>query len=177
MNDITNIGTRLGRAHAAAQIVSRLRQKIIDIKTVTSRLKPKSVFCVEWLDPLYASGHWVPEMIEIAGGHDPLGSKHTTARKRSWNEVATADPEILILIPCGFSFKKIQAEVGLLNQLPIWSELRAVRANQVWIADGPAFFNQSGPRVISHGIPLLANIIHPEIYGAPDPTAAMRLIG
>jgi iron complex transport system substrate-binding protein len=176
LTDIIRIGTCLDRSEVAASIVTRLQQKITEIKTVTSCLKPKKVFCVEWLDPLYASGHWVPEMINIAGGHDPLGSNNSSADKRSWEDVASADPDILVLIPCGFSYEKISAELHLLYQLPVWSELRAVCTNQVWIADGPSFFNQSGPRVISQGIPLLASIIHPEIFGTPTPSSASRWI-
>jgi len=173
--DIEHIGAVLGRTRRAQELAGSLRRVMTDIRNRTASLRPKTVFCVEWLDPLYASGHWVPQMIEIAGGREVLGSSGTTARKISWDDVASADPEVMILIPCGFSFEKIRSEIGGLEHLPAWNKLTAVRSGNVWIADGPSYFNQSGPRVISGGIPLLAQILHPDAFGRPDRAQAISI--
>jgi iron complex transport system substrate-binding protein len=172
--DIETIGSALGATPPAQALTARLRRTMSDIHSRTQSLPSKSVFCVEWLDPLYASGHWVPEMIDIAGGRELLGSRGTTARKLSWESVASADPEFIILIPCGFSFEKIRSELSLLEQMPLWGSLKAARSGNVWIADGPSHFNQSGPRVISEGIPLLAQILHPNVFGQPNQAQAVK---
>jgi len=173
--EILTVGEILGKKTKAQNLVLKLKKKMKDIKNKTNKLKPKKVFCVEWLSPLFASGHWVPEMVELAGGIEVLGRTEKPSRKISWDKVIDSNPDILILMPCGFTFDKTLSEGSSLTSLPFWEKLTAVKNNQVWVVDGPSYFNQSGPRVIENGIEILAKIIHPDKFGVPSKEEAIKL--
>jgi iron complex transport system substrate-binding protein len=176
LGDIRRVGDFLGASRPAAGLIKALRQTMVKVATATAGLTPKTVFCVEWLTPLFATGHWVPEMVELAGGRDIIAAPGQTSAQVRWSDVAAGDPEVLILMPCGFPRAKTLAELKDLQRLPEWPHLRAVRTGQVWIVDGPAYFSQSGPRVISEGITLLAQILHPTLFGSPPPTKTQKLM-
>jgi iron complex transport system substrate-binding protein len=125
-----------------------------------------SVLFVEWLDPLMPGGHWVPEQIALAGGRSvPLGpGAHSTPRH--WADLRDLAPEVVVLGPCGFTPEQTRAELGTLTGLPGWAGLPAVRSGQVWVVDGPAYFNRPGPRVVD-GAEILAAVL----AGRPHPGA------
>ena len=173
--DILSLGKQLNKKNQAYEIVNRLKKKIVNIKRKWHAQIPKTVFCLEWLDPLYACGHWIPEMVEIAGGMDPLSFPEKYSRKISWESVITQDPEILILMPCSFSIEKTRKELFHIAHLSFWENLKAVKTNHVWIVDGSSYFNQSGIRTIENGIEILAKIIHPEIFGKPTRKEALHV--
>jgi iron complex transport system substrate-binding protein len=107
-----------------------------------------------------ATGHWVPEMVELAGGIEVLGRAGGPSRYVTWEEIAEAAPEVLILMPCGFPIERTRRELPLLTGQSWWRKLPAVRDHRVYLVNGPAYFNRAGPRLID-GIELLAGLLHP----------------
>ena len=146
-----------------AGCLARLEQLKRSIPPQSERLR---VFCLEWLNPPMASGHWVPEMVACAGGREVLGRAGQPSRYVTWEEIASAAPEVVVLMPCGFPIERTRREVSLLTAQPAWSALPAVRTGRVYLVDGPAYFNRSGPRLID-GIELLAGLFHPDRCGSP----------
>jgi iron complex transport system substrate-binding protein len=151
----------IASAHHRLQIIAGL---------VRNQPRPR-VLLLEWTDPYYCCGHWVPEMIEIAGGEDALGCKGADSRRIPWSEIASWSPEILIVSPCGFGAEKAVELTKLLLRQPGWSELPAIRQQRVFAVDANAYFARPGPRVVD-GAELLAHLIHPEICPWNGPTRA-----
>jgi len=176
LSDIERIGVSAGRKVEADGLVRRLKRRIERVREQASRLDlgPR-VACLEWLDPLYSAGHWVPEMVELAGGADGLGRKGEPSKEIGWDTVRAFKPEVVILMPCGFDIERTLKEYSLLHQLNGWSELPAAKTGRVYAVNGSAYFNRSGPRLID-GLEILAQIIHPEQFPwAASPEAARRL--
>ena len=159
--DLRELADFLGKD--ARPLEKKLRARVAAVLRKTRRLPKRRVFCMEWVDPVYASGHWVPEMVEMAGGVDPLGVQGKDSRRIEWAEVVAAAPEVLILMPCGYSREQTLRELPKAVSRPGWSELPAVRAGEVWHADGPAYFNGGGTRLVD-GLEILAEILHPDRF-------------
>jgi len=115
---------------------------------------------MEWLDPVYASGHWMPEMVEIAGGFDALAGKGADSVRISWDKVLEWAPEVLVIAPCGFNLQQVIPLAPRLLSYPGWSDLPAVRDGRVYAVDASSYFARPGPRVVE-GTALLAHLIHP----------------
>jgi len=164
LGDITRVGKATGKTGEATTLVSHLRGRIEVVKEQTSRsdLRPR-VACLEWLDPIYSAGHWVPEMVELAGGTDGLGKMGQPSQKTDWGNITEYEPEVLVLMPCGFSVERTLTELDLLVRLSGWKELPAVREGRLFVVNGHAYFSRSGPRLIE-GLEILAQILHPEIF-------------
>jgi iron complex transport system substrate-binding protein len=105
------------------------------------------VIHLEWLDPPFFSGHWNPELIELGGGQEVLGRAGQPSRRGSWDEVAEADPDVLLVAPCGFGLDRIEVDLAMVEDRPTWRRLRAVRNGRVTVADGSAYFSRPGPRL------------------------------
>ena len=163
LEEIRLVGESTDRKEAAEQLVHQLTERIERVRRlVAGRPRPR-VFCMEWLKPPMASGHWVPEQVEIAGGEEVLGQAGKPSRYVTWDEIAAAKPEVLILMPCGFPIERTRRELSVVTSEPAWQELPAVRDGRVYLVNGPAFFNRSGPRLVD-GIELLAGLLHPEVW-------------
>lgn len=164
LEDILRVGRAIGKEKEAVLRVKSLefRVKNVQIKTAKIKNKPK-VFCMEWLDPPYNGGHWVPEQVEIAGGKDDLSVKGIDSVRLIWQKIVNYNPEVLILMPCGFSIQRTKKELFVLTSRSEWKRLKAVQNDQVYLVNGPAYFNNSGPRAFK-GIELLASIFHPDIF-------------
>ena len=134
------------------------------------------VFCVEWFDPVFASGHWVPEMVGIAGGEDSLGQAGRDSRKIPWEQVVAYDPQVLVLMPCGFDVGRTAEDVHLLSKNEGWRSIAAVKAGAVYATDGSAYFSRPGPRLVD-GLELLSRIVHPEVFGDEMPPERARRVG
>ncbi len=162
LEDIRLVGEATGRQMEAKQLIGACRQRITQVQRCLRDLtvRPR-VFCLEWLKPPMASGHWVPEMVELAGGLEVLGRCGEPSRYVTNEEIIAAAPEVLILMPCGFPMARTQAELSVVRAQPWWDEIPAVRHGAVYVVNGPAYFNRSGPRLID-GIELLAGILHPD---------------
>ncbi len=128
---------------------------------------------MEWLDPVYCSGHWVPEMVHIAGGVDHLSRPGSDSVRVSWDEVLELDPEVLVITPCGYDLPGVIEESQRLLQYPSWSNLAAVRNNQVFAVDANSYFARPGPRVVD-GTELLAHLIHPNVFTWEGPAKAYQ---
>jgi iron complex transport system substrate-binding protein len=153
------VGDALGVPDVAAERIAALRSRIEEVRRrVAGRPRPR-VVALEWLDPVWPAGHWVPEQIELAGGVPLLASagEHTSAVE--WARVVEARPDVLVLLPCGFPPERTRAELHLLTRRPEWTDLPAVRRGAVWVLDGPAYFNRPGPRVV-RGAEILAQVLH-----------------
>lgn len=153
------VGDALHIPDVAARRIDGLRARLDEVRRrVGERPRPR-VAAIEWLDPVWPAGHWVPEQIELAGGEPLLASagEHTTAV--DWDRVVDARPDVLVLLPCGFPPERTSAELHLLTARPGWDELPAVRSGAVWVLDGPAYFNRPGPRVV-RGAEVLAHVLH-----------------
>lgn len=174
-DDIARVGAFLEAEAEARQLVSRLQAGLKRLRARTASLPIRRVFCVEWLDPLFAAGHWIPEMVALAGGRDVIARAGHRSATTTWAQVARQDPEILVIMPCGFPIEKTLSEIGSLTGLPEWRSLQAVTSRQVWLVSGPDAFSQSGPRLISHGVPLLAKLFHPQVFGRPTADEAVLL--
>jgi iron complex transport system substrate-binding protein len=150
------------------------RLKQIETLALQAAVRPR-VFCMEWLDPLYCSGHWVPEMVRIAGGIDQLSKQGSDSIRVSWQEVFNWAPEILILMPCGNHLEQVMDVAPKLCSLPRWDEVPAARNGKVYAVDASSYFARPGPRVIQ-GTELLAHLIHPEFFNWEGPANAFRRI-
>jgi iron complex transport system substrate-binding protein len=118
------------------------------------------VATIEWIDPLMAAGNWMPELVEMAGGHNLFGTAGAHSPWLTWDELRRADPDILIVLPCGYDMDKTEQEMPPLTTRPDWPALRAVRTGQVFITDGNQYFNRPGPRLVE-SLEILAEILHP----------------
>ncbi len=175
LEDIITVGAACGAEERASTLVASLRKRIESVRVTSVGLARKRVFCVEWYDPLFAPGHWVPEMVEIAGGFEVAGMAGERSRRASWDDIVARDPEVLVLIPCGFGVERAVRDAHLLTRLPGWGGLSAVRTGQVYAADGSSYYSRPGPRLVD-GLELLSRIIHPEAFGSELPSgSALRL--
>jgi len=160
--NLREIGNATGRAGEAESLIAGLRRQLdlIGRAAATGGERPR-VFCMEWLDPVYCSGHWVPEMVRWAGGVDALGRAGSDSVRIAWSDVLDYAPEIIVVAPCGYDLERsVCAAEDLLPSFPGWRDLPAVRSSRVFAVDANAYFARPGPRVID-GIKLLAHLIHP----------------
>jgi len=150
-------------AHAGEALVSGLRSRMAAIADRTRRLDPVSIACLEWIDPVFNMGNWGPELVARAGGRNLLGRTGEHSSATTWEQVIEADPEVLLVAPCGFGIERTLREMNLLAERPGWRNLKAVRSGRVAVADGNRYFNRSGPSVVE-SIEILAEILHPEEF-------------
>ncbi len=173
--DIERIGEAIGRTEEASTLVAQLRGRLEAVLLqVAHAEKHPRVACIEWLDPLFAAGHWVPEMVAYAGGVDVLGTPGSPSAQVTWEQVQVAQPEVLIIMPCGFSIARTRQELDRLTTRPEWTNLPAVKHGAVFLVDAPAYFNRPGPRLVD-GIEILASCFHPSLPQAAGPDAVQRL--
>jgi iron complex transport system substrate-binding protein len=170
--DLRELGEALGRS--ARTLEAKLRRRIDRVRRRTRTLPRCRVFCMEWIEPVFASGHWVPEMVEMAGGTDVLGQKGKESRRIEWQAVLDAAPEKLILMPCGLSRERTLQELPALKGRAGWEDLPAARSGEVYLADGPSYFNGAGPRLVD-GLEILAEILHPELISRRRRKGYLRL--
>jgi iron complex transport system substrate-binding protein len=173
LDDIRRVGEAAGKRKKAESLVACLQSRIDGVAAVaTSAAERPTTFCLEWADPLYVSGHWVPEMVGLAGGTDGLGMKGKPSIAIEWDRVVRYAPDVVILMPCGFDVERTVRELPLLTRLAGWSDLPAVKRGRVYAVNGSAYFNRSGPRLVD-GLELLAKILHPELFlgSIPDEMA------
>ncbi len=163
LDNIRTVGEATKREERASELTSQLQTRIDQVASRAENLADHPrVVCLEWLDPLFLAGHWVPEMVELAGA-ETLGDVGEPSAEIDWATICHYNPDILILMPCGFHPRRAFRELFLLAEREGWSELRAVKNGGVYIVDGSAYFNRPGPRVVI-GLEALATIIHPRHF-------------
>jgi iron complex transport system substrate-binding protein len=162
--NIRQVGAATGCSQQAAALIEDGRAELNKIAAITRtvRYRPQ-VFCMEWLDPVYCCGHWVPEMVRIAGGRDELGREGADSARLAWADVLRCEPEILILMPCGFDLEETIAHAQGVSAYPRWTDIPAVRLGRVYAVNANAYFARPGPRVVD-GTRLLAHLIHPDLF-------------
>ena len=170
--NIRDLGQATGRSKQAEKLIEEGRSRLEKIEAATRSLayRPR-VFCLEWIDPVYCSGHWVPEMVRIAGGNDELGREGTDSIRIAWNDVLSWSPEVLIIMPCGFNLDKVVEQAPQLFNYAGWRDLPAVRSGRVFAVDANSYFARPGPRIVD-GTELLAHLIHPEVVSWDAPSKA-----
>jgi iron complex transport system substrate-binding protein len=163
-NDITAVADALGVPEAGADLLERLHERVDIIKHKLKFIENKpTVACIEWLQPLMISGNWVPELVEIAGGIPVLASNGKHSPYVKWEDIQTADPDIIVLMPCGFGMDRTLKEVNILLEQPGFTDLKAVKNNRLYLTDGNQYFNRPGPRIVD-SIEILAEIINPKQF-------------
>lgn len=175
-DNLCELGQLTGRSSGAHKIIQSARVRIRRTTELVRHAPKPRVLCLEWTDPYYCCGHWVPEMVEIAGGEDALGRKGTDSARITWSEIAAWSPEVLIVSPCGFGTERAVELTRQLLQQPGWREIPAVRDHRVFAVDANAYFARPGPRVVD-GVELLAHLLHPELcpwLGSVDAFSPVR---
>jgi iron complex transport system substrate-binding protein len=175
-DNVHELGKATQRSTQAIDLIDSSRARLDKLRAVTTALSHRPrVFCMEWLDPVYATGHWVPELASLAGGEDRLGRNGANSVRVSWQEIADWAPEILVIMPCGYNLQQTMKQVwsvfgpyGASSSSSLFFELPAVRAGRVFAVDANAYFARPGPRVVE-GAELLAHLFHPGLFPvAPD---------
>ena len=175
-DNVRELGAATGRAQEAEELIAAGRARLEKIAAVTRRLSHRPrVFCMEWLDPIYSSGHWMPEMVRIAGGVDELARAGADSVRLPWDDVVKYAPEVLIITPCGFNLAKVVEFAPQLYDYPGWVNLPAVREGRVYAVDANSYFARPGPRVVE-GTELLAHLIHPDLFSWGVPVGAYQRI-
>ncbi len=167
-NTIATVGAMTEAEDAAVDLVESLRERLSAVESKVQARRDAGgrsprVVGLEWLDPPFASGHWVPEQIRRAGGWELLGSDGDVSRQTTWDAVAEVDPEMLMLLPCGYHLAETQAAWARTRRPAGYGEMTAVRRGQVFALDGSAYFSRPGPRIVD-GIELLAEIFDPGAF-------------
>ena len=177
-DNIKTVGELCGIKEKAETVVTDLQNRLDkiqeQIQTPNSKLQTPSVFMLEWLEPPFAPGHWVPEQVKIAGGVPLMGEAGKKSVTTDYQKIFDEQPEILVLIPCGYYIADIERQLGQTRFPSNWRTLPAVKNKNVWAMDASAHFSRPAPRVVD-GAEILAKIFHPQIFGEPDEWEAVRV--
>lgn len=164
LDTIRIVGELAGVESRAAEVIDGLRSRVDRVERIASRAeKKRRVLCMEWLDPVFVGGHWVPEMVAMAGGEDGMGIAGKPSFQADWTRIAEYNPELIVVMPCGFGAGRALAEMEKTNFPNEWHGLDAVVRGEVYVVDGSSYFNRPGPRVVD-GLEILAQIFHPELF-------------
>jgi iron complex transport system substrate-binding protein len=163
-NDIRRVADACDAKARGDVLVSDLQSRMgaISNRCRTSGVRPR-VACIEWIEPLMAAGNWTPELVNLAGAENLFGEEGQHSPWIEWKDVVAADPDLLLIAPCGFDLERTRAEMHWLTDRPEWPALRAVQEGQVFLGDGNQFFNRPGPRVVET-LEILAEICHPKLF-------------
>lgn len=173
LEGILVVGEKTGRGERAKSVVASLHARLESVRARVRGLSRPRVACIEWFEPIFNAGHWVPQQVEYAGGIEVLGSMGKPSRSIPWDRVLAAEPEVLVLIACGFDVPRAVGESRLVTARPGYSSLAAVADGRVFVANGSAYFNRPGPRTVD-GVELLAHFLHPDVFPEPWPEDAAR---
>jgi len=172
VDNILLVGRMTGKQGEAEKLAAQMLQRINRVreKTRTVQDKPR-VFFMEWLQPPWAGGHWIPQMVDYAGGFEGLGRLGKPSHRIGWDEVVEYKPEIIVLSPCGLDANQVMEEAHVLASYTEWNEIPAFQSSRIYAVNASAYFSRSGPRVVD-GLEILAHIIHPELFPEnPHPEA------
>jgi iron complex transport system substrate-binding protein len=174
LGDAARIGEALGRGKETSEKIAALRERLARVEEAVAGLSRPRVGCIEWLDPPFSAGHWVPEMVRLAGGEELFSRPGEPSARLTWPDVFEAAPEVLILMPCGFGVELTIHEARALPEMPGWDELPAVKNGRVWVVDANSYFSRPAPRLVE-GVEILARILHPKApLGEPEAAGAVR---
>ena len=161
--DIAKVAEALGAPERGESLIAQLKDRMAAVAREAGGLRRPSTACIEWIDPLMAAGNWVPELVEMAGGENLFGKAGAHSPWMEWEDLAARDPEVIVVLPCGYGLYKTRKEMRFLASRPGWPRLRAVREGRVALTDGNQYFNRPGPRV-AESLEILAEILHPDRF-------------
>lgn len=177
LEEILDSVVTTGRAADEVARAERLRAGLVErLRTVEEAVAgadPVDVLAIEWLEPPFAPGHWVPEMVRLAGGTNLVGEPRERSREIAWEEMEDLDPDALVVMPCGFGLDKARADADAYAERLLAVAGRAVEQGRAWVVDASAYFNRSGPRVVT-GVEILGGLLHPDRLPAPPPGTSAR---
>ena len=161
--DIHRVSKALHQPNDGVGLVDQLKKRLDAIARESHALEPPSVAMIEWIDPLMAAGNWIPELVKTAGGTNLFGKTGYHSGWLEWETLKEADPDVIVVAPCGFDLQRTLQEIETLERLEGWPQLRAVRNHRVYAVDGNAFLNRPGPRLVESA-EILAEILHPKVF-------------
>lgn len=170
LDDILTVGEAVGKEDEAHDAVENLRERLGKLRERTADLRDERTVVLDWLDPPMVAGHWVPELIEAAGGTYPLASTGDASTPREWDDIVAAAPETLVAAPCGFELEQTVRNFDEIAEREGWRELPAVERGRAYAADGHNYFNRPGPRLVDTA-EILACALHPDEFGTPPSDA------
>ena len=157
---IMDVAEKIGKVSEGRKIVASLQKRIDIVRSMKIKFRP-NVLCVEWIEPLFTAGHWVPQMVEYAGGINGLSTVGEPSRRMDIEEALKLDPDILVVMPCGFDIERTLRELSGLMDNEKWKSLQAVKKGNVYVVNANAYFSKPGPRTVV-GLEIMAKILHPE---------------
>lgn len=157
---IMDVAEKAGRVKEGRKLVASLQKRVDAVRAIKAKTRPK-VACIEWVDPLFTAGHWVPQMVEYAGGINGMSAAGEQSRRLDIDEIARFDPDIIVMMPCGFGIKRTVQEMKALKNNKKWWALRAVKEGSVYVVEAGSYFSKPGPRTVT-GLEILAKIMHPK---------------
>ncbi|MEK6965806.1 MAG: cobalamin-binding protein [Thermoproteota archaeon] len=164
LSSIDELAKKVGKEEQGTVLRKSLEKRIEYIKSKKFEKRPR-VLCIEWVEPFFTSGHWIPEMVELAGGKNLISIKGEKSRRMAFEEVEKANPEIIIMMPCGFDTARTISEYkNILENNDMWNKLEAVKTNNIYAVDANSYFSKPSIRTIT-GLEILAKIIHPQMFG------------
>ena len=176
LTNIRVVGSAIDRRSEANVAVAALQLRIDAIRNITKNLADRPrVFCMEWVNPPFCGGHWMKELVEIAGAHDDLSNHHRPSYRIGWNRVLEFAPEVIVLTCCGFDLHRCMQEAEALANFEGALALPAAKAGRIFATDGSAYFSRPGPRIVD-SLEILAYLIHPELFAPPALLAAFSVL-
>jgi iron complex transport system substrate-binding protein len=172
LQGFTEVAAAMGHPEKGDDVVGRLDRRIEDVKARVEGFGRPTAFIMEWAEPIYNSGHWNPELIRLAGGTPVLSTEGHYSVRVLWENLRAADPEVLIIACCGHAVERTRRDLPLLEGLPGWRQLRAVRNRRTYLADGSAYFSRPGPRIVDT-LEMLGSVLHSEVSGGSGPEGRM----
>jgi iron complex transport system substrate-binding protein len=171
---LVTVGRASGTEERSRGLAAELRERVERVRREATRLPSIRTLGLEWSDPPYVAGHWIPGMVEIAGGTNLLGEVGQPSHTVTWRQVADAIPEVIAFMPCGYYLEEAEAEAERLFQLPDFAQTPAARGRSVFAVDASSYFSRPGPRIVD-GLEILAWAIHPEAFPEPSPDRIARV--
>jgi iron complex transport system substrate-binding protein len=170
-NALADVSTGIEQVAEALKVPERGTELIQQLQgrmaAIAAKARPlpnqPTVACIEWIEPLMAAGNWMPELVEMAGGVSVFGTAGKHAPWLTWEQLCAKDPDVLILLPCGFDIARTRRDLPVLTSKAEWPQLRAVRSGRVFLTDGNQYFNRPGPRVVE-SLEILAELLHPDVF-------------
>lgn len=159
--NIREVAAAMGHPNQGQEVCQNLEARVDEVVRRVAGLPQPTVFVMEWADPIFNAGHWTPELVRLAGGQPVLAADGEYSVRIPWNDLRAANPEVLVIACCGHGVERTRQDVPLLEQLPGWNDLRAVRDARVYLVDGSAYFSRPGPRVVDT-LEVLVTLIYPE---------------
>jgi iron complex transport system substrate-binding protein len=176
LESFLEVGRATGAETRATELVEELRGRIGDVRRAGARLPAIRTFCMEWLQPPFAGGHWIPEMVGIAAGQNLLTEPKQRSREVTWREIADAGPEVVVHMPCGYYLPEAEEEAVGIYRVPEFRETTAYASGAVFATDASSYFSRPGPRIVD-GLETLAWAIHPDEYPEPPAGRVSRVAG